>query len=69
MGGIDHESTDHPVCPHCGVAHEDAFEWGGGCRDDGEHRCRYCARPFRWERDIRVTYTTKAIAIDSAEGK
>jgi hypothetical protein len=56
---IDHEYTDAPVCPHCGVAHEDAFEWGGGRADEGTRNCWKCKKPFKWERDISVTYSTE----------
>jgi hypothetical protein len=55
---IDHEFTDAPVCPHCGVAHEDAFEWA----DEGERACWKCKGRFRWEREVEVTYSTEALS-------
>jgi transposase-like protein len=55
---IDHTLTNEPVCPWCGHAHQDAFEWGVRS-DEGNHICDKCHRRFHWERDISVTYDTE----------
>lgn len=52
---IDHRSTDAPVCPYCGYAERDAWEWQG---EDGETDCGACEKPYYWSRFTRVTYST-----------
>jgi hypothetical protein len=53
---------DWPVCPYCGHAHKDAWEWdlGPGLEGDGEFECVDCDKPFRVSRICDVSYTTKA---------
>lgn len=55
---IDTTSTTFPVCPRCGEAHEDAYEWGRGGEEGGEMECYKCGYTFVWERTISVEYTT-----------
>ena len=61
-----HETTlePHPVCPHCGHKHRDAWEWnfGSGLDGDSEGRdCDSCGGSFDCERVVDVSYTTKAV--------
>lgn len=51
---VDHTDTSEPICPACGHAFQDAFEWP----DEGTRRCR-CGATFKWERDVSVTYSTE----------
>jgi hypothetical protein len=57
---IDHDCTGEPVCPHCGHAHQDAFEWS----DEGTRNCHKCRKPFKWEREVEVTYSTEAVLVE-----
>jgi hypothetical protein len=56
-GEIDHDCTWEPVCPRCGHAHQDAFEWS----DTGTRNCHKCRKPFKWEREVEVSYSTEAV--------
>lgn len=62
---MSYETTlqHYPVCPHCGYAHPDAWEWnfGAGLDGDGEHDCDECGEPFGVERVVTVDYTTRKI--------
>ena len=53
---LDHTLTDEMVCPYCLHVNKDSQEYGP---DDGTVECGECARPFRYTRNIRVTYTTR----------
>ena len=53
---IEHNGTDEIVCPHCGYEHGDSWEHNDG--DAGESECDGCKKPFKWVRDISVTYST-----------
>jgi diadenosine tetraphosphatase ApaH/serine/threonine PP2A family protein phosphatase len=53
---------DHPVCPHCGYRHDDAWEWNFGPGLDGDRNdieCGYCGETFDCERVVYTNYTTK----------
>lgn len=54
---LDCMYEDEPVCPHCGKRHQDAFEW----RDSGRRDCDRCGKPFTWERNVEVTYSTEKV--------
>jgi len=51
---FNHEYTDEIVCPHCGYAHKDSWEWS-----DGKHECSDCGESFVMVRNITVSYTTE----------
>lgn len=53
---LDHTLTDEIVCPYCLHVHRDSWEYGP---DDGTTECYECDKPFRYTRNIRVTYTTR----------
>jgi uncharacterized Zn-finger protein len=55
MSDLDLAYNREPVCPHCGHKHADAWEW---MADEGEHDCDKCEEPFRYTREVEVTYTT-----------
>lgn len=53
---IDHDWTDHPVCPYCGKAHEDIDSpWEGKCE------CWGCGKMFFCEPSYSVDYSTKQV--------
>lgn len=55
---IEHTGTQQAVCPHCGYVDPSSWE----LRDDEDvTRCQNCGKPFRWSREIEVTYTTEAM--------
>jgi hypothetical protein len=54
---------DRPVCPHCGYAHHDAWEWNFGPGIEGtseDRQCYRCDQPFDVDRIVDVSYTTRA---------
>lgn len=53
---LDHALTDEMVCPYCLHVHKDSWEYQA---DDGTVDCHECSRPFRYTRNICVTYTTR----------
>ena len=51
-----------PVCPHCGHAHDDAWEWSFDPSGDGTSRgceCERCGEEFDCDRVVDVSYTTR----------
>ena len=61
MSNHDTKLQPHPVCPHCGQKHKDAWEWnfGPGLEGTSEDRwCEHCGEPFDCERVVHVSYTT-----------
>ncbi len=42
-------------CPHCDYGHPDSWEKED---DADEMDCHSCGKPFRYERDTTVTYST-----------
>ena len=63
---MKHETQlqQHPVCPHCGFKHEDAWEWnfGPGLEGASEGRqCSDCNGEFDCSRVVDVSYTTQQI--------
>ena len=58
---IDHEFKDNIVCPHCGFEHRDSYEWGQWNDECGEGECSECEKPFKWSREISVSYSTKKL--------
>ena len=62
----DYRLKPHPVCPHCGCVHRDAWEWSFGPCGDGsmEHDCDRCGESFIVERVVTVEYNTKAKEAD-----
>jgi hypothetical protein len=53
---IDHNCTDHAVCPHCGHEHRDDWEWQG---EEGTHECDDCGEPFKWYAEVSRTWDTE----------
>jgi len=51
---IDCEYTDEIVCPHCGQMHSDSWVYS----DSGIYDCEECEKPFSYERNVSVTYST-----------
>lgn len=51
---IDTEHTSEVVCPHCGKAQSDSWEF----KDSEDVECGSCEKPFHVERHTSVTYTT-----------
>ena len=52
---IDHEFTDSIVCPWCGYVDDSSWEYR---EDSGEVDCPECGKPFHFEREVSVSYTT-----------
>lgn len=50
--------TDDPVCPYCGSTQDDFYEV---TRDSGETECSTCSRPFFYEREVSVSYSTSPV--------
>jgi hypothetical protein len=51
----DCQGADNPVCPYCGEEESDFWEV---IADSGDHHCSSCNRPFFFEREVSVTYST-----------
>lgn len=54
---FDCDGTDNIVCPFCGYEH-DPTDFGGR---PGSHSCDECQKPFRYEADYSVTYSTSCL--------
>lgn len=52
---IEHEYTKNIVCPFCGYADKDSWEFN---HDYGEKRCPVCDRDFIVSRNVSVDYST-----------
>ncbi len=52
---LDCFGTDNIVCPWCGYENLDSWEFDV---DSGDTECHECEKPFRYEREISITYTT-----------
>ncbi|ETA67402.1 hypothetical protein V7O61_08330 [Methanolobus sp. WCC1] len=52
---IDHEGTRNLVCPWCGYEDLDSWEYH---HNSGDDMCKNCGKPFGYERDVSVSYTT-----------
>jgi hypothetical protein len=61
---IDHECTEHAVCPHCGHVHRDDWEWNGV---EGTHECDKCGEPFKWFAEVSRTWDTEKIGPATAK--
>lgn len=56
---IEHEGTDEIVCPYCGSAGSDSWEFRN---DEGFTQCGDCSKNFKWSRNVSVDYDTKKVA-------
>ena len=57
---IDHDFTDEIVCPYCGYAHGDSWEFKSNAQDDlGLYACCNCEKEFYVNRAVSVTYSTE----------
>jgi len=63
----DTDLQSQPVCPHCGHAETDAWEWDFGPCMEGETNvdCASCGNPFVCEREVTIYYNTKATGEDA----
>lgn len=59
---IEHEYTDEPVCPHCGVVIGDAGEWCTNEMRGHEEDCFECGAKFRAYPHYDVSYSTVLIS-------
>ena len=57
-GEWDCRCTRDPVCPYCGEAQGDFWEVSS---NSGETECGSCGRPFFYEREVEVTYSTSPV--------
>lgn len=57
MDDHDTQGTDEIVCPHCGHEHRDSFEFD----DSGITECEACEKPFTYNREISITYSTEKL--------
>lgn len=55
---IDHRGTDEIVCPYCGRAFPESYEF----QDSGIENCDECGKDFRYRRDVLVSYTTETLS-------
>jgi len=56
---IETTHTPHPICPHCGHVHKDAWEWQPNELEfDSDHECDACDKTFMVIRHASITYTT-----------
>lgn len=62
IGDIEHEFTEEIVCPFCGHAHCDSWEYGDG-EDDGLESCLKCGGKFTWSRNSIITYSTERAGV------
>jgi len=51
---IDTYLTDDLICPWCGAENYDETN-----EPDGETACGECGKPFKFERDYTIRYTSK----------
>ena len=51
----DTSCTNEIVCPYCGSEHSDSWEMS----DDGETECDRCEKPFFYQRNMYIDYTSK----------
>jgi len=64
---MDTEHTRDPLCPHCGHAARDAWEWcDAGDNECGEHECGRCEKTYQWARTVTITWSTQATATPPA---
>lgn len=60
MTDIFHRNCSEPICPHCGYAQPDAWEWrdsnGGGKNQCANEDCR---KWFTYETETTRTFTTE----------
>ncbi len=54
----DCNGTSDPICPYCGEEQGDFWEVSA---DSGETECSTCARPFFYERQVSVEYSTSPV--------
>lgn len=53
------DSTDKPICPHCGHEHTDTWEWEG---EDFEYsECESCEEVFHAWKHISISWTTNKV--------
>lgn len=57
MEEIHHEYTTEITCPWCGYEERDSWE----ANDSGQTDCGKCDKPFTYERDVSVTYSTEKV--------
>jgi hypothetical protein len=58
---INTDSTDAPVCPHCGANDYDWWD-GIGNKDDGDswtHNCGSCGQDYKVTMCVSVSFSTE----------
>ncbi|AFK87433.1 MULTISPECIES: hypothetical protein [Thermoanaerobacterium] len=55
MMDYDTFQTEEMICPYCGYANPDSFEFGD---NEGERECENCGKMFEYTREIEIRYTT-----------
>lgn len=65
--------TEYAVCPHCGFADQDSWEFdlgpGPGLDGDGEVSCGSCGKDYFLERHVSVSYSSRKLAARKGEGE
>jgi uncharacterized C2H2 Zn-finger protein len=56
---IDHDGTDHIVCPHCGHIDRNSWECGLGDGDEEASDCGQCDKSFTVRASIYRTFSTR----------
>ena len=66
---IETKLTSEPVCPSCGHAHVDWWEWTFTHPIEGsaERECDACGEPFNVQREVTVYFTTSAVPTPGCE--
>lgn len=61
MSATTESDTESIVCPHCGKAIADLWDYGWGNDEGIDIECGHCARPIRLTRRVSVDYTAEAM--------
>ncbi|MFA9204970.1 MAG: hypothetical protein ACEQSH_00780 [Bacteroidia bacterium] len=59
MTDFDTSYMKEAVCPYCGHAHPECWEWHPSGEGEFTHECDECNREFSVRRDVEVSYTTR----------
>lgn len=66
MEEIDRRGTDDIVCPYCGYKITDCWEFNN---DSDNINCDECEKPFYYEREYEITYSTTKISCKEKDNK
>lgn len=56
----EHLQEDEIICPYCNYKFSDSWEYGLEGEDSQEFHCDECDKKFYVEKNVSVSYTTKA---------